>query len=100
VSHFHDMLSTYADLAAKAICERREMLTLCAMMDRLPALKWETHRDWAGGTMELLLSSRRPVAGVWRGWEDGLLVIRAKYYGPNSLALRPPKRVTGTSRTR
>lgn len=91
MTDFAELLRKQTDRFYRAILERQEILTLCAMVDAIPALHWVTHPFWAPqGTMHQLMSGKHivPIGCVWHGLssDDELrMEIRSEYAGRRAL---------------
>jgi hypothetical protein len=92
VTDFAELIREQADRFYRATLERQEILTICAMVDAIPALHWVTHLFWARGTMHQLMSGKHivPIGCVWHGpSSDGepRMEIRSEYAGRRALVV-------------
>lgn len=59
------LITRAVDDHMKAVARRKEMLSVCALVDKVPALRWVEWRQDSGAVAHILISGGQGLDGRW-----------------------------------
>lgn len=65
MSAFHEAVTKLVDDYARSIARRKETMTVCAMVDKVPSLRWVEWRLGDGSSAHILISGGQGLNGRW-----------------------------------